>query len=113
MDSIQGCPEVQVPAGHLARAVRRIVESFDTSLLEENYSSLGRHGFHPRQVLAVWLYGSMIGVHESTKLGAAMETDAALRLLSGCSSQVDAHARRLLLAGFGDLGVMSTTLAST
>ncbi len=31
----------------------------------------------------------------------------------GCSSQIDAHARRLFFAGFGDLGVMSTMLAST
>ena len=83
LDAVRGCPEVQVPEDHLARAVRRLVELFDTSLLEENYSSLGRHGFHPRQVLAVWLYGSMTGTHESTKLAAAMETDAALRLLSG------------------------------
>ena len=29
------------------------------------------------------LYGSLTGLHESTKLAAALETDAALRLLSG------------------------------
>jgi transposase len=83
LDAVQGCPELQVPGDHLARAVRQIVENFDTSLLEAGYSSLGRHGFHPRQVLAVWIYGSLIGLHESTKLGNAMKTDAALRLLAG------------------------------
>jgi transposase len=83
LDAEHGCPEVQVPSEHLARAVRRIVDAFDTSSLEAGYSSLGRHGFHPRQVLAVWIYGSLVGLHESTKVANAMQTDAAFRLLAG------------------------------
>lgn len=83
LDAIQGCPSLQVPAEHLARAVQRIVGRFDLSSVEARYSSLGRHGFGPRNLLAVGVYASLIGIHHGTKLAKALETDAALRLLSG------------------------------
>ena len=83
LDAIVGCPSLQVPADHLARAVRRIVARLDLSSVEAGRSSLGRHGHAPRNVLAVWVYASLIGIHHATKLARALETDAALRLLSG------------------------------
>jgi transposase len=83
LDAVHGCPELQVPADHLARRVKEVVEKFDLSAIEEQYSSLGRHGYRPSNVMAVWVYASLIGVHKSTKLAEALETDAALRLLSG------------------------------
>ena len=83
LDAVEGCPSLQVPADHLARAVQRIVGRLDLSSVEASYSSLGRHGHAPRRVLAVWVYASLIGIHHATKLSRALETDAALRLLSG------------------------------
>jgi len=83
LDAIHGCPSWQVPEEHLARAVQRIVGRLDLSSVEAGYSSLGRHGYAPRNVLAVWVYASLIGIHHATKLARALETDAALRLLSG------------------------------
>jgi transposase len=83
LDAVRGCPELQVPATHVARGVQQVVARLDLGLLERSYSSLGRHGYAPRDVLAVWIYGSLVGLHESTKLAAALVTDAALRLLSG------------------------------
>lgn len=83
LDAIQGCPAWQVPAEHLARGVQRVVARLDLSSVEARYSSLGRRGFEPRKLLAVWVYGSLIGLHHGTKLAKALETDAALRLLSG------------------------------
>lgn len=83
LDVIQGCPSLQVPADHLARAVQRIVAQLDLSAIEAKYSSLGRHGYAPRNLLAVWVYASLIGLHHATKVARALETDAALRLLSG------------------------------
>ena len=83
LDAVAGCPRLQVPQDHVARVVAEFVGGLDYSALEAKYSSLGRHGFHPRHVLAVLVYGSLIGLHHSTKLGAALKTDAALRLLSG------------------------------
>jgi transposase len=83
LDAIEGCPSAQVSAGHLARSVQRMVARLDLSSVEAGYSSLGRHGYAPRNLLAVWVYGSLIGLHHATKLARALETDAALRLLSG------------------------------
>ncbi len=72
-----------MPGAHLARKVAEIVGSLEVSSLDEQYSSLGRHGYNPRAVLAVWVYASLIGLHHSTKIARALETDAAFRLLSG------------------------------
>ena len=83
LDPINGCAEFQVPSDHLAREVRDLLAELDCSELEGRYSSLGRHGFHPRHVLGVLIYGSLIGIHHSTKLERVSETDAAFRLVSG------------------------------
>lgn len=83
LDGVHGCPELQVPEGHLARKVRDIVAELDVSALDAKYSSLGRRGHAPRAVLAVWIYASLIGIDHATKVAAATETDAAFRLLSG------------------------------
>jgi transposase len=63
--------------------VRELVAKLDLKSVEARYSSLGRHGYQPTQVLAVWIYASLIGLHDSTKVAHALETDAALRWLAG------------------------------
>jgi hypothetical protein len=63
--------------------VRDVVSKLDVQSIEARYSSLGRHGYQPAHVLAVWIYASLIGLHDSTKVARALETDAALRLLAG------------------------------
>lgn len=83
LDALLGCPEAQVPEGHLAREVWNHVEKLNLSEIEKGFSALGRHGFHPRNVVAVLVYGALVGLHESTKLGSALQTDAALRFLAG------------------------------
>lgn len=83
LDVVVGCPELAVAEDHLARKVAAVVARFDLSEVESQYSSLGRHGYHPRNILCVWIYASLVGLHESTKLARALKTDAALRLLSG------------------------------
>src|SRR3982750_1493040 len=72
-----------VPEGHLARKLLRVVEQLDVSDLEARYSALGQHGYRPRWLLGVWLYASIRGVHHTTKVEQALETDMAFRLLSG------------------------------
>ena len=76
LDPIHGCAELQVPGDHLAREVREVLRQLDFVDIEGQYSSLGRHGFHPRHVLGVLVYGSLVGVHHSTKLEKVSETDA-------------------------------------
>jgi transposase len=83
IDALLGCPELQLPADHLARKVRDVVELIDTTPLRAHYSSLGRHGHDPARLLAMWLYASMIGVHYATGIARLTTTDAAFRWLAG------------------------------
>lgn len=83
LDVVTGCPELQVPENHPARSVRAILELLDFQTLEKKFSSLGRRGYHPRWMLGVLVYGSLIGIHHSTKLAKLLKTDAALRLVAG------------------------------
>lgn len=83
LDGVHGCPQGQVGPKHLARVVEAEVAKLDLSAVESTYSSLGRHGFSPRSMLALWVYASAIGVHHASKLSRMLETDAACRLLTG------------------------------
>jgi transposase len=83
LDPLMGCPEEMVPADHPARQVQKWVATLDTRELEKGYSSLGRRGFHPANLLAVWLYASLTDLHYATQVTRALQTDAAFRLLSG------------------------------
>ena len=83
LDAVAGCPEAFVPENHLARSIRSILQQIDFSSQERKYSSQGRHGYHPRHVVGALVYGSLVGVHESTKLARLLKTDAAARLVSG------------------------------
>jgi transposase len=83
MDGVRGCPALQVPAGHLARKLQEVIGNLDTSQMEAQYSSLGRHGFHPKRVLGVWVYASLQGVHAASQVAEALKTDAVYRFLSG------------------------------
>jgi transposase len=83
MDGVRGCPALLLDGAHPARDVLRFVDGLDLAELEQEYSSLGRRGHHPKRVLAVWLYASQIGVHHATKAARACATDAAFLFLSG------------------------------
>lgn len=72
-----------MPPKHLARRVQQVVERLELTEVEASYSALGQKAFAPRQLLALWIYASLIGLHQGTRLAHALQTDAALRLLSG------------------------------
>ncbi|WP_375742854.1 transposase [Corallococcus interemptor] len=71
-----------VPPEHLARKVRTLVKRFDLRRVEAGFSALGQKGYAPRELLALWVYASLIGIHQGTQLAHALQTDMALRLLS-------------------------------
>ena len=83
LDPLVGAPEFQVPLGHLARRVRDFVARLDMGDLAERKSGLGRRAFNPRNILAVLLYASIIGIHYMTHVASLIQTDAAFRLLTG------------------------------
>jgi transposase len=83
LDLIWGHLDSQVPADHLVRAVWGMTELFDVSAVEAQYSALGRRGYPPRRLLALWLYASLIGEHEASKLTVRLQTDVAMRWACG------------------------------
>lgn len=94
LDAVQGCPELALPAGHLARQVREWVARLDVSAVEARYSSLGTRGFRPASTLGVWVYASLVGVHASTALARRMATDMALRWLGDGYAMSAGHLRK-------------------
>jgi len=82
LGGIRGYPAWQVPAGHLAPAVQRSVGRLDLSSVEAQYSSLGGRGSGRRKLSAVRVDANLIWIHYGAKLAGALQTDAALRLLS-------------------------------
>lgn len=93
-DILLGHLEEQVPRDHLCRRVWAVVEKLDTRELEGKFSSLGRRGFHPKHSLAVWIYASLVGLHEGSKLARACQTDCALKWLCGGRSPSPATLKR-------------------
>jgi transposase len=114
LDPFYGCPELQVPSGHLARFVVEMVSQLNLGLLEKKYSALGRHGHHPKHVLGVLLLGSIEGSHHASKLEKATKTDAGYRLVSGghtISATTIKRVRRENLAFFQDAVQQTVCLA--
>lgn len=101
LDVVMGCPELAVAADHLARKVWRELGALDLSELERAYSSLGRHGYEPRRMLAVMVYASLTKLHSSTQMANATRTDAAMRLLSG-GHAIAASSIRRFRSRFGE-----------
>jgi hypothetical protein len=82
-DSILGCPQLAVPADDAARIIRKFIDTKDFSALERGHSALGRKPVHPRFKLGAWLYGSVVGVHEASKLAKMTKDSLAMRLCCG------------------------------
>ncbi len=71
-----------IPQDHLAWKVFKLLEGFDASAAAAGYSSLGKRGYRPEWLLRTWVYASLIGLHHSTQIARAFQSDAAFRLLS-------------------------------
>jgi transposase len=115
LDVLLGCLEEQVPPDHLARSIWALVEKLDTSALEKHYSALGRRGYHPKRLLAVWVYASLIGMHYSTEVERACRTDAAFKWLCGGDSPSGPTLRRMRMkqASFFAAAIEQTVLAGS
>ena len=94
LDVVKGSPELAVPAGHLARDVKKVVFGLDLSEWRQRYSSLGRQGYDPANVLAVLVYASLTNVHTATAIARLMRTDLAYLLLSGGYAYSDSTLRK-------------------
>jgi len=98
LDAVRGCPEMMVEEKHSARQVKDLVAKLDLSEIEKGYSSLGRRGYHPRSLLAVWVYASWLGIHHASKVAVRLKTDIAFQFLSGGHAYSPATLKRFRAA---------------
>lgn len=71
-----------VPANHLARVIKEVVETIDVSSIESRYSHLGQKSYHPHLLLKLLFYGYSIGIRSGRKIAAACESDTAFMYLA-------------------------------
>lgn len=71
-----------IPEGHLSRVISEIVDTFDTSKIEEQYSYQGQKSYHPKVLIKLWVYGYATGTLSKRKIASKCETDTAYMYLS-------------------------------
>jgi transposase len=86
--------EELIPVGHRVRAIWELTGKLDFSDWETRIAaregSAGRPCIEPRLLAAIWLYGYSIGVASARALSRMVETEPALRWLTGCNP-INAH----------------------
>jgi transposase len=75
--------EEKVPQDHLARYISKVVEQLDIREIEDKYSELGCHAYHPRMLLKVILYGYSIGLRSSRRIQKEIREDLVFMWLAG------------------------------
>lgn len=73
--------EDYIPEGHLARVVYEVVEGLDTREIEDKYSEMGQHTYHPKILLKLLFYGYATGVRSGRKIAERCESDTAYMYL--------------------------------
>lgn len=81
LDYIEGV----IPKDHLCRLVKEVVMRLDTRAIEDKYSHLGQHTYHPKLMLAVLFFGYAIGVRSSRKLAEKCKSDHFFIYLMQCN----------------------------
>lgn len=71
-----------VPAGHLARVIKEVVETIDVSGIESKYSHLGQKSYPPHLLLNLLFYGYSVGVRSGRKIANACQSDTAFMYLA-------------------------------
>jgi len=75
--------EEKVPEGHLARYVSKLVDELDISEIEQGYSNLGCHAYHPRMLIKLLVYGYCIGIRSSRRIAKEAHEDVIFMWLAG------------------------------
>jgi transposase len=71
-----------IPANHLARIIKEVVETIDVNSIESRYSHMGQKSYHPHLLLKLLFYGYSIGIRSGRKIAAACESDTAFMYLA-------------------------------
>ncbi len=70
-----------IPKKHLARLVDRVVETLDTTSIEDRYSELGQNTYHPKILIKLLFYGYALGERSGRMIARRCETDTAYMYL--------------------------------
>jgi len=73
----------KVPADHLARHISAVVDQLDLSGIEDSYSSLGCHAYHPAMLIKVILYAYSLGLRSSRRIQKEIREDLVFMWLAG------------------------------
>jgi len=71
-----------IPARHLARLVDKVVEKLETASIEDKYSELGQHTYHPKILIKLLFYGYAVGERSGRVIARRCETDTAYMYLA-------------------------------
>jgi transposase len=73
----------KIPQDHLARYIDKVVDQIDIKEIEDSYSDLGCHAYHPQMLLKVILYGYCIGIRSSRRIQKEIREDLVFMWLAG------------------------------
>jgi transposase len=73
----------KIPQEHLARYISKVVDELDIKEIEDSYSDLGCHAYHPQMLLKVILYGYSIGIRSSRRIQKEIREDLVFMWLAG------------------------------
>ena len=68
---------------HLARYIDKVVDELDIKDIEDSYSDLGCHAYHPQMLIKVILYGYCIGIRSSRRIQKETREDLVFMWLAG------------------------------
>jgi transposase len=73
----------KIPQDHLARYIDKVVDELDIKDIEDSYSDLGCHAYHPQMLIKVILYGYCIGIRSSRRIQKEIREDLVFMWLAG------------------------------
>jgi len=71
-----------LPADHECFIYEDIFSQLDTKVLEEKYSMLGQHAYHPKLIVSILIYAYSQGVYSSRKIEARCREDLSFMYIS-------------------------------
>jgi transposase len=74
-----------LPSDHPCYIYEDIFQHLDTSSIEENYSTLGQHAYHPRLITGILIYAYSQGVFSSREIEKKCHEDLGFMFISHCN----------------------------
>lgn len=72
-----------IVSDHIARLINQVIDEMDLKFIENTYSEMGQHAYHPRMLLKVLVYGYTVGIRSSRKLADRLNEDTVFMWLAG------------------------------